>query len=338
MGSPRALVTGAAGQDGGYLCERLLADGYDVHGTVRGPEEIDSTVAPWLDSLHVHEVDLAAPEPLAQVIAEAAPDEIYNCAALSSVGLSWSKPVLAAQVNGLAVAVLMDAALAVQRAHDKHVRVMQASSAEIFGDAEESPQHEDTPVRPINPYGAAKAYAHHLAGVYRGDGLHASACVLFPHESTRRPAQFVTRKITSTVAAIARGHASELVLGALDVRRDWGWAPDYVDAMIRALRHDQPMDFVLATGQAHSVRDFVAAAFAAVGITDWHGLVRQDEQFMRPAETTLQVGDASRAREVLGWAPTLGFEDIVARMVHADLERLDGAGQGHESGQDKPRA
>lgn len=319
MAALRALVTGAAGQDGGYLCERLLADGYEVHGTVRGPEEIDPIGAPWLDRLGVHEVDLAQPERLADVIADVAPDEIYNCAALSSVGLSWSQPVLAAQVNGLAVAVLMQAGLAVQRTHDKQVRVMQASSAEIFGNAAHAPQHEGTPVRPVNPYGAAKAYAHHLAGVYRGDGLHATACVLFPHESTRRPAQFVTRKITSTVAAIARGQADELVLGAMDVRRDWGWAPDYVDAMIRAVRNRDPMDFVLATGQAHTVRDFVGAAFAAAGISDWQGLVRQDEQFMRPAESSLQVGDASRAREVLGWAPTVGFQDIVARMVQADL-------------------
>ena len=171
----------------------------------------------------------------------------------------------------------------------------------------------------MNPYGAAKAFAHLSAGVFRQRDQHVSSAILYNHESPRRHERFVTRKITSTVAAIARGDADELVLGNLDARRDWGWAPDYVDAMVRAARADEPGDYVVATGRAHSVREFVAAAFAAAGVADWEHLVRQDERFFRPADPTELVGDASRAREVLGWAPTVGFEEIVARMVAADL-------------------
>ncbi len=171
----------------------------------------------------------------------------------------------------------------------------------------------------MNPYGAAKAFAHLSAAVFRQRDLHVSSAILYNHESPRRHERFVTRKITSTVAAIARGDADELVLGNLDARRDWGWAPDYVDAMVRAARADEPSDYVVATGRAHSVRDFVAAAFAAAGITDWERLVRQDPAFFRPADPTELVGDATKAREVLGWAPTVGFEEIVARMVAADL-------------------
>ncbi|PID53879.1 MAG: GDP-mannose 4,6 dehydratase [Micrococcales bacterium] len=316
---PVALVTGSAGQDGGFLCERLLAEGYQVHACVRGPEEVDPQFTPWLTRAQVHDVDFAEPEQIGNVITEVRPDEIYNLAALSSVGLSWSQPLLTARINGLAVAQLLESALQLQQSQDRPVRVVIASSAEVFGNAEQAPQNEDTPIRPVNPYGAAKAYAHHLATVYRGHGLHASACVLFPHESTRRPTDFVTRKITSTVAAIVRGQARELVLGNLDVRRDWGWAPDYVDGMIRAARLEQAEDFVFATGQDHSIEEFVAAAFAAAGIEDWRRLVRQDPQFMRPAEATRQVGDARKARSLLGWAPTVEFEEIVARMVRADL-------------------
>jgi GDPmannose 4,6-dehydratase len=197
---------------------------------------------------------------------------------------------------------------------------VQASSAEVFGQPATSPQDEDTPVRPVNPYGAAKAYAHLMTGVYRSRDLHASSLVLYNHESPRRPRHFVTRKITSTVAAIARGEADRLVLGNLDARRDWGWAPDYVDAMVRAARADRPADYVVATGEGHTVRDFVAAAFAAAGIDDWAGLVEVDPAFVRPADATDLTGDATRARRELGWAPTVGFTELVARMVEADLQ------------------
>jgi GDPmannose 4,6-dehydratase len=199
------------------------------------------------------------------------------------------------------------------------VRLVQASSAEIFGEASESPQTEGSTIRPVNPYGAAKAFAHLSAAVFRQRDVHVSSAILYNHESPRRHERFVTRKITSTVAAIARGDADELVLGNMEARRDWGWAPDYVDAMVRAARADQPADYVVATGRAHSVRDFVAAAFAAAGIDEWEHLVRQDAAFFRPADPTELVGDASRAREELGWTPTMEFAEIVRRMVATDL-------------------
>jgi len=199
------------------------------------------------------------------------------------------------------------------------VPVVQASSAEIFGQPDRSPQDEDTPIRPVNPYGAAKAFAHHTCGVLRRQGLHAATAILYNHESPLRPRQFVTRKITSTVAAIARGKADRLELGNLDARRDWGWAPDYVDAMVRAARADRPGDYVVATGIAHSVRDFVATAFTHAGITDWEPLVHVDQALARPVDATELVGDATRAAMQLGWTPTVGFEEVVARMVAADL-------------------
>ena len=245
---------------------------------------------------------------------ELAPQEVYNLAAISSVAQSWDEPDRTAHVNGLAAVALMESA---RLAGD--VRLVQASSAEIFGEPADSPQTEDTAIRPVNPYGAAKAFAHLSAGVFRQRDQHVSSAILYNHESPRRHERFVTRKITSTVAAIARGDADELVLGNLDARRDWGWAPDYVDAMVRAARADEPGDYVVATGRAHSVREFVAAAFAAAGVNDWEHLVRQDERFFRPADPTELVGDASRARDVLGWEPTVAFEEIVARMVAADL-------------------
>jgi len=201
------------------------------------------------------------------------------------------------------------------------VRLVQASSAEIFGEPAVSPQDESTPIRPVNPYGAAKAYAHLMVDVYRRRDLHAVSAILYNHESPRRPTQFVTRKITSTVAAIAKGRSDGLALGNLDARRDWGWAPDYVDAMVRAARADEPRDYVVATGVGHSVRDFVAAAFRRAGIDDWSDLVTVDPEFVRPADPTDLTGDATRARELLGWSPTVGFEELVGRMVDADLAR-----------------
>lgn len=311
-----ALVTGATGQDGSYLVERLLDEGVSVHGVVRpGPAE---ALPP---AVVTHVVDLRDRDGLAEVVASVAPDEVYNLGGLSSVAASWSDPVLAAEVSGLAVAALLEAAWQLQSSSGRPVRVLQASSAEVYGGAP-PPQSERTPLAPGSPYGAAKAFAQHLVGVYRGRGLHAVSTVLFNHESPRRPDTFVTRKITSTVARISRGLADELVLGNLDARRDWGWAPDYVDAMVRALRHPSAEDYVVATGESHSVRDFVAAAFARAGVADWAGLVRSDPAFARPVDTPEQVGDASRARQVLGWAPTVPFAEIVGRMVDADLADL----------------
>ncbi len=225
----------------------------------------------------------------------------------------------------------MESALQVQEKHGRPVRFVQASSAEIFGEPDRSPQDESTPVRPVNPYGAAKAYAHLMVDVYRRRDLHAVSAILYNHESPRRPEQFVTRKITSTVAAIAQGRAERLALGNLDARRDWGWAPDYVDAMVRAARAEAPRDYVIATGVARSVRDFVAAAFARAGIGDWEPLVVVDPEFVRPADPTELVGDATRARTALGWSPTVEFDEIVGRMVDADL------GRGSDQSSSSPR-
>ncbi|WP_242497312.1 GDP-mannose 4,6-dehydratase [Nocardioides oleivorans] len=308
----RAFITGIGGQDGTYLAERLVAEGYDVHALVYTS---DGHPAHCPDAVVLHSGDLGDVEATRRLVLDLAPREIYNLAAISSVAQSWEQPDATALVNGHAAVGLMETA---HRLGD--VRLVQASSAEIFGEPAESPQDEDTPVAPVNPYGAAKAFAHLSARVFRQRDLHVSSAILYNHESPRRHERFVTRKITSTVAAIAKGEADELVLGNVEARRDWGWAPDYVDAMVRAARADQPSDYVVATGRAHSVREFVAAAFAAAGITDWEHLVRQDERFFRPADPTELVGDAGRAREELGWAPTVSFEELVARMVAADLD------------------
>jgi GDPmannose 4,6-dehydratase len=306
-----AFVTGIGGQDGTYLAERLLGEGLEVHALVL---EADGHPEHCPAEVVLHTGDLADVEATRRLLTEIAPQEVYNLAAISSVAQSWDEPDRTSLVNGHAAVALMESARRLGG-----VRLVQASSAEIFGEAQEAPQDEVTPIAPVNPYGAAKAFAHLSARVFRQRDLHASSVILYNHESPRRHPRFVTRKITSTVAAIARGDADELVLGNLDARRDWGWAPDYVDAMVRAARADEPGDYVVATGAAHSVRDFVAAAFAAAGIADWEPLVRQDAAFFRPADPTELVGDATRAREELGWAPTVDFAEIVRRMVAADL-------------------
>ncbi len=308
----RSLITGIGGQDGSYLAERLVAEGCEVHALVH---DADGPPSHCPDEVVLHTGDVADVDATRRLVLEVAPTEVYNLAALSSVAQSWDEPDLTARVNGLGAVGLMESA----RLVGPDVRFVQASSAEIFGQPDRSPQDERTPVRPVSPYGAAKAYAHLYAGVARRQGRHVSSLVLYNHESPRRPERFVTRKITSGVAAIARGEADHLTLGNLDARRDWGWAPDYVDALVRAARADAPDDYVVATGRAHSVRDFVAAAFTAAGIEDWEPLVRQDAAFLRPADATELVGDASRAHEVLGWAPTVDFDQVVARMVAADL-------------------
>jgi GDPmannose 4,6-dehydratase len=311
----RAFVTGISGQDGSYLAERLLAEGVEVHALAHALEPV-----PDMPGVELHRGDLTDIEDVRSLLRDLAPDEVYNLAALSSVARSWDEPDLTARVNGMAAAALLESALLVQEKHGRVVRFVQASSAEIFGEPDRTPQDETTPLHPLNPYGAAKAYAHLMVDVYRRRELHAVSAILYNHESPRRPEQFVTRKITSTVAAIAQGRADSLVLGNLDARRDWGWAPDYVDAMVRAARADAPADYVVATGVARSVRDFVAAAFQRAGISDWEGLVTVDQAFVRPADPTALTGDASKAREVLGWAPTVDFTEVVGRMVEADLE------------------
>lgn len=324
MSAVRVLVTGATGQDGSYLVERLVAEGSDVHALVR---EHDDNIGVLPGAVQRHLGDLSSGAELEALVARLEPDEIYNLGGLTSVALSWQEPALTAQISGVAVGHLLKAAHEVQERTGRPVRFVQASSAEIFGSAAAVPQDEDTPVRPVTPYGAAKAYAHHLVGVYRLRGLHASNCILYNHESPRRPETFVTRKITSGAARIATGRQSELVMGNLDSRRDWGWAPDYVDAMVRSARAQCPGDFVVATGVSHSVRDFVAAAFAAAGLPDWERYVKVDPSLGRPSDAPELVGNARRAREILGWAPTVAFDELVRRMVASDLAGV-GSGTG----------
>ena len=314
----RTLITGVTGQDGSYLAERLVAEGVEVHGLVRPGDAALSAVQDSCPRLVVHEGDQRDGARLEALVLELVPDEVYNLAGLSSVAQSWEEPVLTAEVTGLAVARLLQASWSAQERTGRAVRFLQASSAEIFGNSDRVPQDENTPLCPTSPYGAAKAYAHHLVGVYRARGLHAASTILYNHESPRRPASFVTRKITAGAAAIAAGAATELVLGNLDVQRDWGWAPDYVDAMVRAVRHDRADDFVVATGQARSVRDFVTVAFSHVGIDDWAPFVRTDPAFVRPVEASMLVGDPSKALRELGWKSTVGFDEIVGRMVDHD--------------------
>jgi GDPmannose 4,6-dehydratase len=317
--SLRVLVTGATGQDGSYLVEQLLAEGAQVHALVRDPDDALQAGALPAD-VRQHTGDLTDGRGLERLVADVAPDEVYNLGGLSSVALSWQEPALTAQVSGVAVGHLLEACYRLQEESGRAVRFVQASSAEIFGRAAQVPQVEDTPIRPVTPYGAAKAYAHHLVGVYRERGLHAASCVLYNHESPRRPETFVTRKITAGVARIAGGLQRELAMGNLDARRDWGWAPDYVAAMVLAARAPEAGNFVVATGVSHSVREFVAAAFQAAGVDDWESYVTVDPRFARPTDAPELVGDASRAREVLGWTPSVGFEEVVGRMVDHDLE------------------
>jgi GDPmannose 4,6-dehydratase len=317
----RAFVTGIGGQDGSYLAERLLADGLEVHAlALRSdglPEHCPAEVV-------LHTGDLTDLDGVRALLLDVDPHEVYNLAALSSVAQSWAEPDLTARVNGLGAAGLLESALAVQDKRGHAVAVVQASSAEMFGEPAVSPQDESTPLAPVSPYGAAKAYAHLAVGVYRRRALHAVSAILYNHESPRRPTHFVTRRITSTVARIARGRADRLVLGNLDARRDWGWAPDYVDALVRAARAPHPSDYVVATGVGHSVRDFVAAAFARAGLEDWEGLVESDPALFRPADATDLTGDATKARRELGWTPTVTFGEVVGRMVDADLAAIGG--------------
>jgi GDPmannose 4,6-dehydratase len=314
-----ALITGITGQDGGYLAERLLGEGYTVHGLVHDGDLGIADLRERCPGAVLHQGDLTHDPSLAAVVSVSQPDEVYNFAGISSVAFSWERPVLTADVTALGAARLLEQVWQHQERSGKSVRFVQASSAELFGDAEVAPQDEDTPLRPTSPYGASKAFAHQLVGVYRGRGLHAVSAILYNHESPRRPPTFVTRKITRAAARIAQGLERELVLGNLDARRDWGWAPDYVDAMVRAARHTVAGDYVVATGEAHSVRDFVAAAFERAGVDDWEGRVRVDQAFIRPTDAALQVGNPARARAELGWSPTVGFHELVGRMVDADL-------------------
>lgn len=314
-----ALITGITGQDGSYLAEFLLDQGYRVVGmTRRSSTAGDERIAHLLPRLTIVQGDLLDQASLVAALAAAEPDEVYNLAAQSFVPTSWNQPVLTGEFTGLGVTRLLEAI----RQVCPSTRFYQASSSEMFGKIRITPQNEETPFYPRSPYGVAKAYAHYLTVNYRESyGLFAVSGILFNHESPRRGLEFVTRKVTDAAARIAAGLATELPMGNLEAQRDWGYAKDYVRAMWLMLQQPQPSDFVVATGVAHTVRDLCRMAFERVGL-NYEKHVVVDPALYRPAEVDHLLGDASRAREVLGWEPTVGFRELVEMMVDADLERV----------------
>jgi GDPmannose 4,6-dehydratase len=319
MSDRRALITGITGQDGSYLAELLLEKGYEVFGmTRRASTENVERIGHLVDKLTLLQGDLLDPPSLDAALREARPAEVYNLAAQSFVPTSWNQPVLTAEFTAVGVTRVLEAI----RAVDPSIRFYQASSSEMFGKVREVPQTELTPFHPRSPYGVAKVYGHYITVNYRESyDLYAVSGLLFNHESPRRGLEFVTRKITDGVARIKLGLAEELRLGNLDSERDWGFAGDYVEAMWLMLQQDEPLDYVIATGVPHSVRRFVELAFERAGL-DWERYVVQDPQFLRPAEVDQLIGDASKAREQLGWEPRTSFRELVELMVDADLERL----------------
>ncbi|MCA9955021.1 MAG: GDP-mannose 4,6-dehydratase [Ardenticatenaceae bacterium] len=316
---PKALITGITGQDGSYLAEFLLGQGYEVIGMVRRTSTINfHRIAHIQDKVTVVPGDLCDQVSMIHLLEEHRPDEVYNLAAQSFVQTSWNQPVFTGDVTALGVTRLLDAI----RFVDPKIRFYQASSSEMFGKVVEVPQKETTPFYPRSPYGVAKVYGHWITINYRESyDMHATSGILFNHESPRRGLEFVTRKITHHVAQIKLGMTDELRLGNLDARRDWGYAGDYVKAMWLMLQQDKPDDFVIATGDTHSVEEFLEVAFGHVNL-DWHDYVVQDERFMRPAEVDLLVGDPGKAGRILGWEPTVSFEQLVQMMVDADIKLL----------------
>ncbi len=321
MSTRRALITGITGQDGSYLAELLLDHGYEVVGMVRRSSTVNyERIAHLQDRLEFTHGDLLDEGSMISVLREHRPHEVYNLAAQSFVQTSFGQPVLTGETTALGVTRLLDAI----RTVDPEIRFYQASSSEMFGKVQAVPQDEATPLYPRSPYGVAKVYGHWITVNYRESyDLHASSGILFNHESPRRGHEFVTRKITNGVARIKAGMTDTLALGNLDAQRDWGFAGDYVEAMWLMLQQDHPDDYVVATGQTHSVREFCQLAFDRVGL-DWERHVVLDERFVRPAEVDLLVGDPAKARRVLGWAPATTFEELVARMVDADMALLEG--------------
>ena len=319
MSGPRALVTGAGGQDGSYLVELLLDRGYEVVGVVRGEARTYDSLGAVRDRVELVAVDLLDQAALAEVLRRHRPQEVYNLASPSFVPMSWRQPVVTAEFAAVGVTSLLEAI----RSVDDSMRIYQASSSEIFGEPAEVPQTEGTPLAPVTPYGVAKSYGHFIIGSYRRRyGVHASCGILYNPESPRRPLDFLPSKVAHAAAAISLGREHELALGDLDAQRDWGYARDYVDAMWRMLQQDEPGDYVIATGELHSVRDLTEAAFAHVGL-DWRDHVRVDESLKRgQAELHHLIGDASKARTVLDWSPTVSFTELVALLVDAAIDRL----------------
>lgn len=318
----KAFITGITGQDGSYLAELLLSKGYKVYGLNRRTstqnfERITSIVDN--ENLELISGDLTDQHSMTQALAEIQPDEVYNLAAQSFVKTSWDQPVLTGDVTGLGVTRLLEAV----RLACPQAKVYQASSSEMYGRVMEVPQRESTPFYPRSPYGVAKVYGHWITVNYRESfDMFAVSGILFNHESPRRGLEFVTRKITHNVARIALGLQKTIKLGNLDSKRDWGFAKDYVEAMWLMLQQDQPDDYVIATGETHSVQEFLEKACAAAGISDWESIVEIDQRFMRPAEVDLLIGDPSHAKKKLGWEPKTSFDELVRLMVEADLEAV----------------
>jgi GDPmannose 4,6-dehydratase len=320
---PKTLITGITGQDGSYLAEFLLARGYEVIGMVRRTSTINfDRIRDFQDRIEIVQGDLLDQVSLINILQEHRPDEVYNLAAQSFVPTSFQQPVLTGEFTALGVTRVLDAI----RIVDPQIRFYQASSSEMFGKVHEVPQRETTPFHPRSPYGVAKVYGHWITINYRESyNLFACSGILFNHESPRRGLEFVTHKITHAVARIKLGLADELRLGTLEARRDWGYAPDYVHAMWLMLQHDHPDDYVVATGETHSVREFCQVAFDYVGL-DWEKHVVVDPKFHRPAEVDLLVGDPSKAGRILHWEPTVTFQQLVRVMVDADLTALQQTG------------
>ena len=319
MVTKRALITGITGQDGSYLAEFLLDEGYDVHGVVRrsSSENLDR-ISHLLDRVNLHDADLIDPFSLSRILQETRPQEVYNLAAQSFVPTSWKEPLLTAEVSGMGVTRLLEAI----RDLDRSIRFYQASTSEMFGRVQAVPQSENTPFYPRSPYAVSKVYAHWMTVNYRESyDMFACSGILFNHESPRRGMEFVTRKITHSVAAIKLGLADELRLGNLKSKRDWGFAGDYVRAMWAILQQDTPQDFVIGSGKTYEVEQFVERAFSYVGL-NWQDYVTIDSDLFRPAEVDLLIADPSKAKRLLGWEPTVNLDELVAMMVDADLEIL----------------
>ena len=325
---PRALITGITGQDGYYLSELLLSKGYEVHGMIRGQNNPkQQTLQRELPGVKFIEGDLLDQASLMNALHKTQPDEIYNLAAISFVALSWNQPELTGEITGLGALRMLEAIRLTAGASPSRsksgagVKFYQASSSEMFGKVRETPQNEMTPFHPRSPYGVAKAYAHYITVNYRESyGLFACSGILFNHESPRRGPEFVTRKITLAAARIKLGLQDELLLGALEPRRDWGYAGDYVRAMYLMLQQAKPDDYVIGTGETHQIKEACEAAFSRLGL-DWKQYVRSDEQFMRPAEVDLLIADASKARRKLRWKPKVSFQQLIETMVDSDLEQ-----------------
>ncbi|MFZ8998460.1 MAG: GDP-mannose 4,6-dehydratase [Ilumatobacteraceae bacterium] len=318
---PRAFITGITGQDGQHLAEFLHGRGYDVYGMVKG--QSNPRIAAVLEEMPFIETvpgDLADLPSLVAALNSVQPDEVYNLGAISFVALSFNQAELTANITGLGVLRMLEAIRMVGGTQNNPIRFYQASSSEMFGKVRETPQNEGTPFHPRSPYGCAKVFGHDIVVNYRESyGLFACSGILFNHEGPRRGYEFVTRKVSNAVARIKLGLQHELVLGNMDSKRDWGYAGDYVEAMWLMLQQEAPDDYVIATGETHSVQEFVERAFAEVGIDDWQAYVRQDPKFLRPAEVDLLIGDASKARSELGWRPRVSFPELVSMMVQHDL-------------------